>query len=67
MLVEGVPDRKAIGMLFLDCIKLKQVLMPSPLKCLDVSASNKTWFRFILCKFTETKINAVLDSYCFIM
>ncbi|CAB4027440.1 dynein heavy chain 6, axonemal-like isoform X1, partial [Paramuricea clavata] len=36
MLVEKVPDKKPIGMLYLDCTKLKQVLMPSPLKCLDV-------------------------------
>ena len=32
-----MPDKKPIGMLYLDCTKLKQVLMPSPLKCLDVS------------------------------
>ena len=37
-LVENVPDRKAIGMLLLDCLNLKKVLIPSPLKCLSVSA-----------------------------
>ena len=36
MLVEKVPNRKAIGMLILDCVKLKKVLIPSPLKCLEV-------------------------------
>lgn len=53
-LVEKVPDKKPIGMLYLDCIKLKQVLMPSPLKCLDVSYSNvfATCISFMSCNFS---------------
>ena len=62
MLVEKVPDKKPIGMLYLDCIKLKQVLMPSPLKCLDVSVSNTVEF----CT-TGEKIRTVDSVICFIL
>ena len=32
----GILEHRSIGMILVDCKKLKQVLIPSPLKCLEV-------------------------------
>ncbi|XP_028414460.1 dynein heavy chain 6, axonemal-like [Dendronephthya gigantea] len=53
-LVEKVPDKKPIGMLYLDCTKLKQVLMPSPLKCLDV-------IHEILPKLAKKRVDSLME------
>jgi len=33
----GILEERPIGMILVDCKKLKEVLIPSPLKCLEVS------------------------------
>lgn len=33
----GILEQRPIGMILVDCKKLKEVLIPSPLKCLEVS------------------------------
>ena len=32
----GILEHRSIGMILVDCKKLKEVLIPSPLKCLEV-------------------------------
>ena len=36
-MAEGIIERRPIGMLLVDAIKMKNQLIPSPLRCLDVS------------------------------
>ena len=35
-LAVAVPDKKPIGMILVDARRMKEVLIPSPLKCLEV-------------------------------
>ena len=34
-MASGIQQRRAIGMILVDCLKLKETLTPSPLRCLD--------------------------------
>ena len=35
----SILEKRPIGMILVDCKMLKEVLIPSPLKCLDVSTN----------------------------
>ena len=37
----SILEHRPIGMILVDCIKLKEVLIPSPLKCLEVDFISK--------------------------
>ena len=41
----GILERRPIGMILVDCKKLKEVVIPSPLKCLEVRIEP-----YMLCK-----------------
>ena len=36
-MAENIKEKRSIGMLLVDAIKMKTLLIPSPLRCLDVS------------------------------
>ena len=37
-MAEFIKEKRSIGMLLVDAIKMKMLLIPSPLRCLDVSS-----------------------------
>lgn len=45
-MVKGIREKKAIGMLLIDAIKMKGLMIPSPLRCLDVSATMQANLQF---------------------
>ena len=40
-MAEAIIEKRPIGMLLLDATKMKSLLIPSPLRCLDVSFNTK--------------------------
>lgn len=55
----GILEHRSIGMILVDCKKLKQVLIPSPLKCLEVRLAmliTASLQRFLSAKLFSSKV-----------
>lgn len=55
----GILEHRSIGMILVDCKKLKQVLIPSPLKCLEVRLAmliTACLQRFLSAKLFSSKV-----------
>ena len=38
-MAEAIKEKRPIGMLLIDAVKMKSLMIPNPLRCLDVSTS----------------------------